>query len=70
VYYSQPASSLAGVGVVEKPEEVKSLLEAGFEYVCQKDNSIFLLKLYTKKATEVFQIAAEHARRSTLLSCS
>jgi len=30
--------------VVEKPEEVKSLLEIGFEYVCQKDNLIFLRK--------------------------
>jgi len=29
---------------LEKPEEVKSLLEAGFEYVCQKDNLIFLRK--------------------------
>ena len=32
------------VRVVEKPEEVKLLLEAGFEYVCQKDNLIFLRK--------------------------
>ncbi len=32
------------VRVVEKPEEVKSLLESGFEYVCQKDNLIFLRK--------------------------
>jgi hypothetical protein len=32
------------VRVVEKPEEVKSLLEVGFEYVCQKDNLIFLRK--------------------------
>jgi len=27
-----------------KPEEVKALLEVGFEYVCQKDNLIFLRK--------------------------
>jgi integrase len=32
------------VKVAEKPEEVKSLLEVGFEYVCQKDNLIFLRK--------------------------
>jgi integrase len=32
------------VKVVEKPEEIKRLLEAGFENVCQKDNLIFLRK--------------------------
>jgi hypothetical protein len=32
------------VKIAEKPEEVKSLLEAGFEYVCQKDNLIFFRK--------------------------
>jgi len=32
------------VRVVERPEEVKALLEVGFEYVCQKDNLIFLRK--------------------------
>lgn len=32
------------VKVTEKSEEVKSLLETGFEYVCQKDNLIFLRK--------------------------
>ena len=32
------------VKVVEKPEEIKDLLEVGFEYVCQKDNLIFLRK--------------------------
>jgi hypothetical protein len=32
------------VKVAEKPEELKSLLEVGFEYVCQKDNLIFLRK--------------------------
>jgi len=26
------------------PEEIKSLLEVGFEYVCRKDNLIFLKK--------------------------
>jgi integrase len=32
------------VKVAREPEEVKSLLEVGFEYVCQKDNLIFLRK--------------------------
>jgi hypothetical protein len=30
------------VKVTDKAEEVKEYLEAGFEYVCQKDNLIFL----------------------------
>jgi hypothetical protein len=38
----QDADEAFTVRVMEKPEEVKSLLEAGFEYVCQKDNLIFL----------------------------
>lgn len=32
------------VKVAEKPEEIKTLLEVGFEYVLQKDNLIFLRK--------------------------
>jgi hypothetical protein len=32
------------VKATEKPEEVKTLLEVGFEYVCQKDNLVFLRK--------------------------
>jgi integrase len=32
------------VKVAEKPEEIKQLLEVGFEYVLQKDNLIFLRK--------------------------
>jgi len=32
------------VKIAENPKEVKSLLEVGFEYVCQKDNLIFLRK--------------------------
>lgn len=32
------------VKAAEKPEEVKALLEAGFECVCQKDTLIFLRK--------------------------
>jgi integrase len=32
------------IRVVEKPEEIKKLLEVGFEFVCQKDNLIFLRK--------------------------
>ena len=32
------------VSIAEKPEEIKELLEVGFEYVCQKDTLIFLRK--------------------------
>ena len=32
------------VRVSEDPEEIKALLEVGFQYVCQKDNLIFLRK--------------------------
>ena len=32
------------VRVAEKPEEIKALLEVGFELVCQKDNLAFLRK--------------------------
>ncbi|MGA3289200.1 MAG: hypothetical protein ABSD42_03045 [Candidatus Bathyarchaeia archaeon] len=32
------------VKVSENSEEIKSLLEVGFEYVCQKDTLIFLRK--------------------------
>jgi hypothetical protein len=30
--------------VTQNPEEVKALLEAGFDYVCEKDSLIFLRK--------------------------
>jgi hypothetical protein len=32
------------VKVVDQPEEIKALIEVGFEYVCQKDNLIFMRK--------------------------
>jgi len=32
------------VKVAEKPEEIKQLLETGFEYVCQKGELAFLRK--------------------------
>ncbi len=32
------------VRVAEKPEDIKTLLETGFEYVCQKDNLVFMRK--------------------------
>ena len=32
------------VRIAQEPEEIKELLEAGFEYVCQKDTLIFLRK--------------------------
>jgi hypothetical protein len=40
-YYKQLR---ARVKIAEEPDEVKSLLEAGFEYVCQKNSSIFMKK--------------------------
>jgi len=32
------------VRVASKPEEIKSLLETGFEYVCEKDGLLFFRK--------------------------
>ena len=32
------------VKILQDPEKIKRLLEVGFEYVCQKDNLIFLRK--------------------------
>ncbi|KPV63890.1 MAG: hypothetical protein AOA66_0621 [Candidatus Bathyarchaeota archaeon BA2] len=32
------------VRVATKPEEIKSLLEVGFDYVCEKDGLVFLRK--------------------------
>jgi integrase len=40
----EPGNDEFTVKVTDKPEEVKSLLEVGFEYVCNKDNLIFLRK--------------------------
>jgi hypothetical protein len=40
----ETSSDEFNVRVTNKPEEVKSLLEVGFEYVCQKDNLMFLRK--------------------------
>jgi integrase len=40
----ESASDEFTVKVIEKPEEIKTLLEAGFEYVCQKENLVFLRK--------------------------
>lgn len=42
--YEAGADDAFTVKVAEKPQEVKSLLEVGFEYVCQKDTLIFLRK--------------------------
>jgi hypothetical protein len=33
-----------GIKATQKTEKVKSLIKAGFEYVCQKDNLIFSRK--------------------------
>jgi len=32
------------VNAGKTPEEIKALLEVGFEYVCEKDGSIFMRK--------------------------
>jgi len=40
----EPGSDEFTVKVAEKPEEIKALLEVGFEYVCQKEGLIFLRK--------------------------
>lgn len=40
----EPSSDEFTVKVVQTAEEVKDLLEIGFEYVCQKDNLMFLRK--------------------------
>ena len=40
----EPTNDEFTVKVVEKPEEIKELLGVGFEYVCQKDNLIFMRK--------------------------
>ena len=32
------------VKIAKTPKEISSLLEAGFEYVCQKDGQVFLRK--------------------------
>jgi integrase len=40
----EQASDGFTVKVAEKPDDIKALLEVGFEFVCQKDNLIFLRK--------------------------
>jgi len=40
----EPSSEEFIVKVAEKPEEIKALLEVGFDYVCEKDGLVFLRK--------------------------
>jgi hypothetical protein len=40
----EPSSDEYTVKVAEEPEDIKSLLEAGFEYVCNKEELMFLRK--------------------------
>jgi hypothetical protein len=40
----EPGDDEFTVKVTDKPEEAKPSLEVGFEYVCNKDNLIFLKK--------------------------
>jgi len=41
--YGQLSEEFA-VRVAEKPDEIKKLLKAGFEYVCEKDKLLFFRK--------------------------
>ena len=43
------------VRIAEKPEEIKELPEAGFEYACTKDKLIFLRKENDTKAKHLQQ---------------
>jgi len=40
----EPTSDEFTVKVVSKSEEIKTLLGIGFEYVCEKDDLVFLRK--------------------------
>ncbi len=40
----EPSSDEFTVKMVTKPDEIKALLEVGFEYVCKKDELVFLRK--------------------------
>jgi hypothetical protein len=40
----EPSSDEFTVKVANKPEEIKALLEVGFEYICKKDDMMFLRK--------------------------
>ena len=42
--FSSSDSSEFHVKVTKTPEEIKSLLEVGFEYVCEKDGLLFFRK--------------------------
>jgi hypothetical protein len=44
IIFESGANGQFTVRIAEKPEEIKQLLEVGFEYVCQKDTLIFLRK--------------------------
>lgn len=40
----EPSSDEYHVRVAKEPEEIKEFLEAGFEYVCEKNDLVFLRK--------------------------
>jgi len=42
--FHDDASGEFHVKVAQTPEEIKGLLEAGFEHVCEKDNMLFFRK--------------------------
>jgi hypothetical protein len=40
----EPSSDEYTVKVTKEPEEIKELLEIGFEYICEKEELVFLRK--------------------------
>jgi hypothetical protein len=40
----EPSSDEFTARVTDKPEDIKAFLETGFEYVCQKDDLVYLRK--------------------------
>jgi len=40
----EPSSNEYTVKIAKAPDEIKSLLDAGFEYVCNKEDLVFLRK--------------------------
>jgi hypothetical protein len=47
----EPESDEFTVNVTDKTGDAKAMLEVGFEYVCQKDNLIFLRKRKRARAS-------------------
>ena len=57
-YYGDSCNDEFTVKVASDPEEIKALLEVGFEYVCEKDGLLFFRKRKkrnVKKSPRLFQ---------------